>query len=185
MYQEILKKAVPEMEKVLIFFQGELAKLRTGHASPALVEDISVNISGQKMHIKQLAGISIPERRQILIQPWDHAYLGPIEKALQQSSLGISPIVEGNYVRVHLSQLTQEYRVQLSKVLGEKAEEARKVVRKIREDAWEEIQEKTKTGEIREDDKFRAKDELQKLIDEYNGKIESLSDRKKSEIEVD
>ena len=185
MYQEILQKARPEMEKVIVFFQGELAKIRTSQASPALVEDVSVNIAGQKMPLKQLAGISTPERRQILIQPWEHSYIEPIEKALQQSSLGTSPIVEGNSIRVHLPQLTQEYRQQLAKILSEKAEDARKVIRKAREDAWEEVQEKTKKGEIREDDKFRAKDELQKMIDDYSKKIEELVNRKKVEIEVE
>lgn len=185
MYQQILEKVRPEMEKAVTFFHGELAKLRTGQASPALVEDVQVNVFGQKMPIKQVASISVPERRQILITPWEHSYLEPIEKALQQSSMGTSPVVEGNSIRVHLPQLTQEYRTQLGKVLNEKAEEARKVVRKAREDAWEEVQEKTKTGEVREDDKFRAKDELQKLIDEYNKKIEELVERKKGEMEVE
>jgi len=173
------------MEKVIIFFQGELAKIRTGQASPALVEDVTVIIAGQKMPLKQLAGISTPERRQILIQPWDHSYMEPIEKALQQSSLGTSPIVEGSAIRVRLPQLTEEYRLQLAKILGEKAEDAKRTIRKAREDAWEEVQEKTKTGEIREDDKFRSKDELQKLIDEFNKKIDDFVDRKKQEIEVE
>ncbi len=173
------------MEKALSFFQGELAKIRTGQANPALVEDVMVNLFGQKMPLKQLAGISCPERRQILIQPWDKSYLEPIEKALQQSSLGTSPVVEGAAVRVHLPQLTQEYRQQLAKVLGEKAEDSRQQIRKCREEAWEEIQEKAKKGEIRQDDKFHAKDELQKLVDEYSKKIEELVEKKKKEIEVD
>lgn len=185
MYREALEKTKPEMEKAVGFFQGELAKIRTGQANPSLVEDIQVNLFGQKMPLKQLAGISCPERRQILIQPWDKSYVEPIEKALQQSSLGTSPIVEGAMVRVHLPQLTQEYRQQLARLLGEKAEETRKTIRKWREDAWEEIQEGVKKGEVREDDKFRAKDELQKLIDSYNAKIEELIARKKKEIEVE
>ena len=185
MYEEIMQKVRPEMEKAVAFFQGELGKLRTGQASPALVEDVMVNVFGQKMPIKQLAGISTPERRQLLIQPWDHSYVEPIEKALSQSSLGTSPIVEGNSIRVHLPQLTQEYRQQLGKVLGEKAEDAKKTVRKAREDAWENVQENAKKGVIREDDKFRAKDELQKLIDEYNKKVDELVEQKKKEIEVE
>jgi len=184
MYQEILQRVKPEMEKAIGFFQGELGKIRTGQATPALVEDVQVNLFGQKMPLKQLAGISCPDRRQILIQPWDKSYVEPIEKALQAGSLGTSPVVEGATVRVHLPQLTQEYREQLAKLLGEKAEEAKKTIRRWRESAWEEIQEKAKGGEVREDDKFRAKDELQKLIDEYNKKIEELVERKKQEIEV-
>jgi len=185
MYQEIMQKVKPEMDKALSFFQGELTKLRTGQASPALVEDVMVNVFGQKMPIKQLAGISTPDRRQILIQPWDKSHVGPMEKALHQSSLGTSPVVEGSNIRVHLPQLTQEYRQQLAKVLGEKAEEARKTIRRAREEAWEEVQEKTKKGEIREDDKFRAKEDLQKLVDEYNKKVEELLGRKKKEIEAE
>jgi ribosome recycling factor len=134
MYQEILQRTRPEMERALSFFQSELAKIRTGQASPALVEDIQVNLQGQKMLLKQLAGISCPERRQILIQPWDKSYVEPIEKALQQSSLGTSPIVEGAQLRIHLPQLTQEYRHQLARLLGEKAEDTRQVIRKHREE---------------------------------------------------
>ena len=185
MYQDVLKKVKPEMEKALSFFQSELAKIRTGHANPSLVEDVQVNVFGQQMPLKQLAGISCPERRQILIEPWDKSYVEPIEKALHQSSLGTSPVVEGQAIRVHLPQLTQEYREQLAKLLGEKAEETRKAIRNRREDAWEEVQEKAKRGEIREDDKFRAKEELQKLIDEYSKRIEELVERKKREIEVE
>ncbi|HCM36876.1 MAG: ribosome recycling factor [Candidatus Wildermuthbacteria bacterium RIFCSPLOWO2_02_FULL_47_9c] len=185
MYQEVLQKIKPDMEKTVSFFQGELAKIRTGQATPSLVEDVQVNLFGQKMPLKQLAGISCPDRGQILIQPWDKSYIEPIEKALQVSSLGTSPIVEGAALRMHLPKLTQEYRLQLAKVLGEKSEETRRALRKRREDAWEEIQNQTKTGEIREDDKFRAKDELQKILDEYNKKIEDLVGRKKREIEVE
>ncbi|HEY4510083.1 MAG TPA: ribosome recycling factor [Candidatus Paceibacterota bacterium] len=184
MYQEVLNKTKPEMEKALGFFQSELGKIRTGQASPSLVEDVQVNVFGEMMPLKQLAGISCPERRQILIEPWDQSYVGPIEKALQQSSLGTSPVVEGKAIRVHLPQLTQEYREQLAKLLGEKAEETRKAIRKKREDAWEEVQDKAKQGEIREDDKFRAKEELQKLVDDYSAKIDELIRRKKQEIEV-
>jgi len=184
MYQEITARAKSEMDKAVDFFQKELMKVRTGQATPALVEDVLVSISGQPTPLKHIAGISCPNRRQILIQPWDKSYVEPIEKALQQTSLGTSPVVEGDMVRVHLPQLTQEYRLQLAKVLGEKAEETRRTLRKRREDAWEAIQEGAKTGEVREDDKFRAKDELQKVIDEGSKKIDELVERKKNEIEV-
>jgi ribosome recycling factor len=184
MYQEILASLRPEMDKTIVFFQGELGKIRTGHATPSLVEDVPVNLSGQKMPLKQLAGISCPDRRQILIQPWEKSYVEPIEKALQASSFGSSPVVEGATIRVHLPQLSQEYRLQLAKVLNEKTEDVRKTIRKHREDAWQKIQDGAKQGKIREDDKFRAKDELQKLADEYIKKLEDALARKKQEIEV-
>ena len=185
MYKEIVEKTKPEFEKAIEFFAKESSKIRTGQASPSLVEDVMVEMYGQKMPLKQLAAISVPERRQIAIQPWDKSHLGPIEKALQQSSLGTSPVVDKDVVRVYLPTLTQEYRQQLGKLLGEKAEDAKKIIRKWREEAWNEIQEKTRKREIREDDKFKGKEELQKLVDEYNKKIDELAERKKKEIESD
>ena len=184
MYKEIIDKIRPELDKVITFLNRELAKIRTGKATPSLVEDIEVECFGQKFPLKQLAAISTPELRQILIQPWDKSYLEPIEKALQQSTIGTSPIVDKDLVRLSLPPLTEEYRKNLLKILSEKMEEARKTIRRWREEAWDKIQEKTKEGEIREDDKFRAKDELQDLIDEYNQKIEEIGERKKKEISV-
>ena len=182
MYKEIIDKIKPELDKVINFLERELAKIRTGKATPSLVEDVEVECFGQKFLLKQLAAISTPEPRQILIQPWDKSYLEPIEKALSQSVIGTSPIVDKDLVRLSLPPLSEEYRKNLLKILSEKMEEARKTIRHWREEVWDEIQEKTKTGEIREDDKFRAKDELQDLIDEYNQKIEEIGERKKKEI---
>ena len=102
MVKQILEKIKPELEKALEFFRHELAKIRTGQASPALVEDILVDVQGQLLPIKQLAGISSPERRQILIQPWDPSNIGPMEKALLKESLGVSPVVEGKTLRITL-----------------------------------------------------------------------------------
>jgi len=181
MYKEIIDKIRPELDKVIDFLERELAKIRTGRATPSLVEDIEVECFGQKFLLKQLAAISTSGSRQILIQPWDKSYLEPIEKALQQSTIGTSPIVDKDLVRLSLPPLTEEYRKNLLRIFSEKMEEARKTIRHWRGIAWDEIQEKTKTGEIREDDKFRAKDELQDLIDEYNQKIEEIGERKKKE----
>ncbi len=181
-YKEIIEKIRPELEKVIRFLEGELAKIRTGRASPALVEDIQVDCFGQKLPLKQLAAISCPEPKQILIQPWDKSYIEGIEKALSQSSIGASPIVDKEAIRINLPALTEEFRKNLLRVIAEKQEEARKTIRRWREEAWKEIQEGFKEGKIREDDKFRAKDELQELIDEYNKKIEDLEEKKKREI---
>jgi len=181
-YQEIINKIKPELEKVLHFFEGELAKIRTGRATPSLVENILVDCFGQKMPLKQLAAISVPEAKQLLIQPWDKSYIESIEKALSQSNLGVSPVVDKEVIRITLPPLTDEYRKNLLRLLSEKEEEAKKTIRKWREEAWGEIQEKAREGEIREDDKFRAKDELQKLVDEYANKVEQLGEKKKKEI---
>jgi len=181
-YKEIIKKIKPEMERAIDFLSRELIKIRTGRASPFLVEDIVVECFGQKFPLKQLAAISSPEPKQIVIQPWDKSYFEPIEKALFQSNLQISPVVDKDVIRIFLPALSDEYRQNLLRALSEKEEECRRSIRKWRQKAWDEIQDKTKKGEIREDDKFKAKNELQKLVDEYNKKIEEMGERKRKEI---
>jgi len=178
-HQEIIKKIEPELDKVINFLEKELAKFRTSRATPALVEDVVVDCFGQKFPLKQLAAISTPEPKQILIQPWDKSYIEGIVKALSETGVGANPIVDKEAIRINLPSLSEEYRLNLVRLIAEKQEEARRTVRKWREEAWEEIQEKFKTGEVREDDKFRGKDELQKLVDEYNEKIEVTGEKKK------
>lgn len=181
-YKEIIQKVKPELEKVIFFLESELVKIRTGRASPSLVENIVVDCFGEKFPLKQLAAISSPEPKQVVIQPWDKSYIEPIGKALSNSSVGAAPIVDKDLIRISLPPLSEEYRKNLLRVLSEKQEGARKTIRRWREEAWEEIQEKSKKGEIREDDKFKAKDELQELVEGYNKKIEEAGDKKKKEI---
>ena len=181
-YKEIIENIKPEMDKVIAFLEREVAKIRTGRSSVSLVEDIIVDCFGQKLPLKQLASISTPEPKQIIIQPWDKSYIEGIEKAISKSSLGTSPVVDKDIIRISLPPLSDEYRKTLVRVLSEKQEEARKTIRHWRGEAWEQVQNETKTGEIREDDKFRAKDDLQKLVDEYNKKVEEIGKRKEKEI---
>jgi ribosome recycling factor len=181
-YKEFIDKAKPEFEKTFKFLEGEIAKIRTSRASPALVEDIEVSAFGSKFPLKQLGAISTPSISQIVIQPWDVSYIEPIEKAISNSGLGMSAIVDKNIIRLNLPLLTEEYRHQLSKTLNEKAEQSKQTMRRAREDAWNKIQAAQKAKEISEDDKFRGKDELQKVVDEYNEKIKNLIERKKQEI---
>ena len=184
MVKETLLRIKPELEKAVEFFYHELGKIRTGQASPSLVEDVLVDMHGEKLTIKQLGAISSPERRQILIQPWDPSSLGPMEKALLKESLGVSPVVDGKTLRIILPALTQEYRTTLLHILAEKSEQTKQTLRKWRDDAWGEIQEDARKGDIREDDKFKGKEELQKLIDEYTKKVDELVEKKKVEIEL-
>lgn len=181
-HQEIINKIKPEMDKVVDFLEREMAKIRTSRATPSLVEGVVVECFGQKFPLKQLAAISCPQPRQIIIQPWDKSYLEPIEKALSRAVFGITPIVDKDLIRVSLSSLTEEYRKNLLKILSERQEEAKKTVRRWREESWKEIQNGFRDGKIREDDKFKAKDELQELVDEYNEKIEQIGEKKKKEI---
>jgi len=183
MYKEIIDRTKLQLDKAVEFFVKELTKIRTGQATPSLVEDVGVEMYGQTMPLKKLAAISCPGRRQIVIQPWDASHVGLIEKALFKSQLGVSPVVDKELIRVNLPLLTQEFRQNLLKILGEKTEETRKTVRRWREEAWGEIQEKAREGKIREDDKFRGKEELQKVIDEYNQNIDKLTEQKKMEIQ--
>lgn len=181
-YKEIIKKIRPEFDKVISFLERELAKIRAGRISPSLVEDIVVECFGQKFPLKQLAAISSPEPRQVVIQPWDKSYIESIERALSQSSLGTSPVVDRDLIRLSLPLLSEEYRKNLLRILSEKQEEAKKTIRHWREKNWDEIQERFKAKEIREDDKFRAKDDLQDMVDEYHKKIDEIGERKKKEI---
>lgn len=181
-YKEFIDKVKPELEKSFKFLEGELAKIRTSRASPALIEDIEVSAFGSKFTLKQLGAISTPSTNQIVIQPWDTSYIEPIEKAISQSGLGMSTAVDKDLIRLNLPMLTEEYRHQLEKILGEKAEQAKQTMRRQREDAWNKIQAAQKAKEISEDDKFRGKDELQKVIDDYQEKIKALVEKKKNEL---
>jgi len=182
-YKEIIQTIKPEMEKVMNFFESELAKIRTNRASPSLVENIICECFGERFPLKQLAAISTPEPRQIVIQPWDKSYFEGIQKALStQLGMGLSPVADRDVIRINLPPLSEEYRKSLTKVISEKQEEARRSIRRWREECWRQIQERAKEGEIREDDKFKAKEELQKIIDDYQKKIEGEGEKKKKEI---
>lgn len=184
MYQQIISRIKPELDKVVDFLDREITRIRTTHASPSLVEDIVVDCFGQKFRLSQLAAISVPEPKQILIQPWDKSYIEGIVSALEKTGSGSNPVVDKDTIRITLPPLTQEYRKNLVRMLSEKKEQARETLRRWRDEAWDEIQEKVKEGKIREDDKFRGKNDLQELVDEYNQKIEDLIERKKQEIET-
>lgn len=181
-YKEFIDKVRPEFEKTLKFLEIELAKIRTSRASPALVEDVQVNYLNDKFALKQLAAISCPQPNQIVIQPWDDSYIESIEKAILQSGLGMSSAVDKNIIRLSLPLLTEEYRHNLVKILNQKAEEVHQTIRHWRDDAWNKIQQAQKEKKISEDDKFRGKDGLQKLVDEYGNKIKDLIKKKESEL---
>lgn len=176
---ELLK---PKLNNILEHLKNESASLRTGRASPALVEDLEVEYYGAKTPLKALASIASPEPRQIVIQPWDKNVLGPIQKAIQSSPLGINPIAGKDMIRLVIPSLTEERRKELIKLLGRHLEDARIQVRREREDALKEIDRKEKAKEISEDEKFRKKDEIQKMVDEANKKIGEIGSAKEKEI---
>ena len=179
---DIIKKTKTELDKIVSFFEKDIASIRTGRATSSLIENIVVDSYGSKLPLKQVASINIPGPRIITVSPWDKALTVSIEKAIAQSDLGVNPISDKDVITISLPPLTEEFRKNLTKILNEKGEEARISLRKVREDFWKKIQEGFKNGEVREDDKFKGKDELQKCINEYNKKIEEISERKNREI---
>jgi ribosome recycling factor len=182
MDKAIIEKILPNLDKSIEHFREEMNQLRTGRASTALVENLLVDYYGSKSPLKQIASLSTPEPRMILVSPWDKNNLASIEKAIKESQLGLQPNNDGQVVRINIPQLTEERRRDLIKVLNQKAEEAKISVRQIREEAWEEIQEQEKSGQISEDDKFSGKENLQAVINEYNEKIQALRDVKEKDI---
>lgn len=181
-HKDIIKKIEPEMERSLRFLEEELQKIRSSRVLPSLIEDIEVECFGQRFPLKQLAAVSLgSEPRQLVVQPWDASYLEAIEKALSKNTSG-SALVQEGVIRVSFPPLSEEYRQDLVKKINQLAEAVRQTIRKWREKGWAEVQEKERAGEIREDDKFRAKDELQELVQKYNEKIEEKIEQKKKEI---
>jgi ribosome recycling factor len=182
MIREYIETNREHFESAVAHFEAEAGKLRTGRANPSLVEGLLVDYYGVKTPLKQIATISTPEARQILIQPWDRGAMVFIETAIRESDLGLNPANDGATVRITLPALTEDRRHELVRVLNQRAEDARVSVRGTREEIWKHIQELEKEGEVGEDDKFRGKDDLQKVVDEYNARIESLREKKEKEI---
>src|SRR3989344_9307222 len=161
-----------KLEKIIGHLKQEVAGLRTGRATPALVEDLEVEYYGAKTPLKAVAAISSPDPKSLIIQPWDKSAVPAIEKAIQGSSLGLNPITDRDAIRISIPPLTEERRKELTKLLGKHLEEARIHVRREREETLKEIDRKEKAKEISEDERFRQKNEVQKAVDETNKKIE-------------
>ena len=179
---KILNHFKEELAQGVEWFRGEISSLRTGRASPALVEDLSVEHYGTKTPLKHIASITAPDARTLVIQPWDKTALEAIASAIENSSLNVSPIADGDHIRLALPQLTEERRKDLLKILHIKAEEARVRSRRSRDDAWKNIQQMEKDGTVSEDGKYRAKEELQRHMDEFNGTLDKTKEKKEKEI---
>lgn len=180
--KDLINQKKPSFEGILNFYKSDIASIRTGRATPALVEDIVAEAYGQKMTIKELATITAPEPRSLVIQPWDKGVVAAIESAIRKSELGLNPVVDSQSIRLNIPSLTEERRKEFVKLLKQKTEEARVKIRRIREEIWHKVQSMEHAHEISEDDKFKAKDDLQKLVDDYNQKIEELEKKKEAEL---
>lgn len=179
---DILLEAEEKMMKTEEVVQHEFAGVRTGKASASLVENILVEVYGSQMRIRELAGITTPEARMILIQPWDAATLHPIEKAIQKSNLGLNPSVDKKFIRIVLPELSEERRVEFVKVVKKMSEDGRVAIRHVRRDAMEHLKKECKSGDITEDQLQSAEKEVQKLTDQYIAKIDAHLTHKEKEI---
>ena len=180
--EEILKNTESRMEKTIDVVSNQLARLRTGKASPALIEGIKVDYYGTPTPLNQIASISTPEPRLIVIHPWDKSALSAIEKAILASDIGLTPQSDGNVVRIPIPPLTEERRKELVKVARKIVEEGKVALRNIRREVVEQIKRMQKDGELPEDDAYRLQDKVQELIDKFYDKLEELLKIKEKEI---
>lgn len=180
--QDLPNKVKKELELLFAHVTKEVSLLHVSRATPALVEHLSVAAYGGKMPLVQVASIATPDARTILVQPWDTALIPEIQKAVQNSNLGMGLSVDEKFVRLTMPQLSEERRREITKVLGRKIEEARINARKVRDSAMKELEGAEKAKSISQDEKFRLKDGVQKVIDEYNENVHNLEEKKEREI---
>ncbi|MDO8424897.1 MAG: ribosome recycling factor [bacterium] len=172
----------PEFEKTLQHLLHEMQQIRTGRATPALVEDVPVEAYGAIMRVKELATITVPDARNIQIDPWDQSVTKDIERGIRKAQPMLNPVVDGKTIRVPMPELTEDSRKELTKRIGQKVEESRQSARHVREKARTAIVEAEREGEVTEDDKYRLQKQLDELSKEYDDKIKDTGDKKSREI---
>jgi ribosome recycling factor len=177
-----ISEARAHMEKAVDAMRREFASVRTGKASPALLDVVRVEAYGSKMPINQVATVSAPEPRLLIVQPWDKSLTHAIEKAIQTAELGLNPANDGNVIRVPIPALTEERRKEMVRMLHKLAEEGRVAIRHARQEANKELKRKQSTHEISEDEVRKQMDEVQKMTDNYIHKIDDLVKAKEVEV---
>jgi ribosome recycling factor len=182
MSSETLSSADHKMARAVEAMERDFQGVRTGRASTALVERLSVDYYGTQTPLNQLAGISVPESHQIVIQPWDRAVLGAIEKAIQKSDIGLVPNVDGTVVRLNIPPLTEDRRKDLVRVVHKRMEDARVEIRNIRRDAADELKKEEREGNVGADEGHRQLETLQKTTDRFIGEVDRLGGAKEQEV---
>lgn len=182
MVQEVYNDVQERMEKAVGALKRDLSTLRAGRATPSLLDKITVDYYGSAMPINQLANVSVPEPRLLVIQPWDKKAVSEIERAIMKSDLGLTPNSDGTLIRLNIPQLTEERRKDLVKVSKKKAEEGRVAIRNIRRDANEDLKKKEKGGDITEDELHKSQEEIQKMTDKFIEEVEKVLIAKEKEI---
>jgi ribosome recycling factor len=180
--EDVLADARERMGKAEEALKRELAGIRTGRASPTLVDHIRVDYYGTPTPLNQLATVAAPEARLLTIQPWDRKALGAIEKALQKSDLGLNPNNDGSLIRLAIPQLSEQRRKELTKLVQKRVEESRVAARNVRRDAQDELKKLEKSKEISEDEHRRAADQLQKLTDTTISNLEKIGRQKEADL---
>ncbi len=179
---EIYRDAENRMKKSVEHLQHELSRIRTGRATPALLDVVKIDYYGSMVPLNQASSITAPEPRLLVIQPWEKRLIGEIEKAILQSDLGLNPTNDGNVVRVPIPELSEERRQDLLKLIKKFCEESRVAIRNIRRDANDHVKNLEKDHEISEDESHKVQDDIQKLTDEYVGKVDEHYNSKEKEI---
>ena len=182
MITETVNEAERKMKKAVEAAQQDYTTIRTGRANPALLEKITVDMYGSAMPVNQLATISVPEPRQLVIAPWDKTVITAIERAIQKSDLALTPSSDGNVIRLNIPHLTEERRRDMIKVLHKKAEEHRVAVRNVRREANEDLKKLEKSHDASEDDVHRAQEQVQKHTDKYIEQIDAVTHAKEAEL---
>lgn len=180
--KELERQVRERMNKAVEATQRELSSIRMGKATPSLLEGVRVECYDSTMPLSQVANVSAPEARLLVVQPWDKTIMADIVKAIQKSNLGLNPQSDNNVIRIPIPPLTEERRREIVKLIKKLAEEGRVAIRNIRRDANEELKRKEKQGEIGEDDSRKGQEEIQKITDEYIEKIEELIRSKEKEV---
>ncbi|MGR3285452.1 MULTISPECIES: ribosome recycling factor [Bacillus] len=170
------------MEKAVAAYQRELATVRAGRANPSLLDKVTVEYYGAQTPLNQLASITVPEARMLVITPYDKTALGDIEKAIQKADLGVTPTNDGSIIRITIPPLTEERRKELAKLVKKYSEDAKVAVRNIRRDANDDLKKLEKNGEMTEDELRSSTEDVQKLTDEYVSKIDEITKDKEKEI---
>jgi len=182
MATDIFADAEHRMQQAVESLQGSLTTIRTGRASPALVERLLVDYYGTPTPLQQLAAIHVPEARTITIQPWDRKALPDIEKAIMKSDLGLNPNSDGALIRINIPPLTEDRRKEMVKIVRKKTDEAKVAVRNVRRDAQDHLREQEKAKTLTEDDQKRAGERLQKLTDKFIAELDKVGQAKELEI---
>lgn len=182
MLNDLKKDAADRMAKCVVALRGEYKRMRTGRASTALLEHLKVEYYGSESPISQVANVIVEDARTLSVTPWDKSMVGPIEKAIYKSDLGLTPNTAGTVIRVALPPLTEERRRDLTKVAKAEAENARVAVRAVRRDVLQDIKELLKEKEISQDDERKAADDIQKLTDKYVAEVDAVCAEKEKEL---